>query len=148
MIWLTPVVACLSLLGPSSIFSQLALFFAFAALISFGGAYALLAFMRQQAVDVYGWLGARQMVDGLGLAETTPGPLIIVVQFVGFMAAFAQPGGLDPVAAGVVGGLLVTWVTFAPSFLWIFTGAPYVEYLRSADRSTLRWAGSGRQWWA
>lgn len=134
VIWLTPVVACFALLGPDSIFSQLTLFFAFAALISFGGAYALLTFIAQQAVDVYGWLSARQMVDGLGLAETTPGPLIIVVQFVGFIAAFARPGGLDPVAAGVIGGLLVSWVTFAPSFLWIFGGAPYVEYLRSRNR--------------
>jgi chromate transporter len=141
VIWLTPVVTCLVLLGPSSIFSQLTLFFAFAALISFGGAYALLAFIAQQAVDVYGWLSARQMVDGLGLAETTPGPLIIVVQFVGFIAAFAQPGGLDPVAAGVMGALLVSWVTFAPSFLWIFSGAPYVEYLRG--RSGLNSALSG-----
>jgi chromate transporter len=143
VIWLTPVVACLVLLGPGSIFSQLALFFAFAALISFGGAYALLAFIAQQAVDVYGWLNARQMVDGLGLAETTPGPLIIVVQFVGFIAAFAQPGGLDPVAAGVIGGLLVSWVTFAPSFLWIFTGAPYVEYLRSRTGLNAALAGIG-----
>jgi chromate transporter len=139
--WLIPVVGCLLVLGPASIFSQLTLFFAFAALISFGGAYALLAFIAQQAVDVYGWLNARQMVDGLGLAETTPGPLIIVVQFVGFIAAFAQPGGLDPVVAGLVGGLLVSWVTFAPTFLWIFTGAPYVEYLRS--RSGLNAALSG-----
>lgn len=143
VIWLTPVVACFALLGPSSIFSQLTLFFAFAALISFGGAYALLTFIAQQAVDVYGWLSARQMVDGLGLAETTPGPLIIVVQFVGFIAAFAQPGGLDPVAAGVVGGLLVSWVTFAPTFLWIFTGAPYVEYLRSRSGLNAALAGIG-----
>ena len=142
-IWLTPVVACLVLLGPGSIFSQLTLFFAFAALISFGGAYALLTFIAQQAVDVYGWLSARQMVDGLGLAETTPGPLIIIVQFVGFIAAFAQPGGLDPVAAGVVGGLLVSWVTFAPTFLWIFTGAPYVEYLRSRSGLNAALAGIG-----
>ncbi len=140
-IWLAPLVACLVLLGPGSIYTQLALFFAFTALISFGGAYALLAFVSQQVVGVYGWLNARQMVDGLGLAETTPGPLIIVVQFVGFMAAFARPEGLDPIAAGVVGGLLVSWVTFAPSFLWIFTGAPYVEYLRS--RSGLNAALSG-----
>jgi chromate transporter len=131
LIWLAPVAACLAVLGPGSIFSQLALFFAFAALISFGGAYALLAFIAQQAVDVYGWLSARQMLDGLGLAETTPGPLILVVQFVGFIAAFGQPAGLDPVAAGVAGALLVSWVTFAPSFLWIFSGAPYVEYLRT-----------------
>lgn len=143
VIWLTPVVACLALLGPESIFSQLTLFFAFAALISFGGAYALLAFIAQQAVDVYGWLSARQMVDGLGLAETTPGPLIIIVQFVGFIAAFAQPGGLDPVAAGVVGGLLVSWVTFAPTFLWIFTGAPYVEYLRSRSGLNAALGGIG-----
>jgi chromate transporter len=141
VIWLAPVVACVALLGPGSIYSQLTLFFAFTALISFGGAYALLAFVSQQVVGVYGWLSARQMVDGLGLAETTPGPLIIVVQFVGFMAAFARPEGLDPVAAGVVGGLLVSWVTFAPSFLWVFTGAPYVEYLRS--RSGLNAALSG-----
>jgi chromate transporter len=143
LIWLTPVVACFALLGPESIFSQLTLFFAFAALISFGGAYALLAFIAQQAVDVHGWLGPRQMVDGLGLAETTPGPLIIVVQFVGFIAAFAQPGGLEPLAAGVVGGLLVSWVTFAPSFLWIFTGAPYVEYLRSRTGLNAALAGIG-----
>jgi chromate transporter len=141
LIWLAPVMLCLAVLGPSSIFSQLTLFFAFTALISFGGAYALLAFVNQQVVGVYGWLSAHQMVDGLGLAETTPGPLIIVVQFVGFMAAFARPEGLDPVAAGVVGGLLVSWVTFAPSFLWVFTGAPYVEYLRS--RSGLNAALSG-----
>jgi chromate transporter len=133
IVWLAPVVACFALLGPGDIFSQLAIFFAFAALISFGGAYALLTFVAQQAVDVYGWLTARQMVDGLGLAETTPGPLIIVVQFVGFIAAFAQPGHLDPVAAGVIGALLVSWVTFAPSFLWIFAGAPYVEYLRARN---------------
>jgi chromate transporter len=143
VIWLAPVVACLALLGPGSIFSQLTLFFAFAALISFGGAYALLAFIAQQAVDIYGWLSARQMVDGLGLAETTPGPLIIVVQFVGFIAAFAQPGGLEPVTAGVVGALLVSWVTFAPSFLWIFTGAPYVEYLRSRSGLNAALAGVG-----
>jgi chromate transporter len=143
IIWLTPVAACFALLGPGNIFTQLTLFFAFAALISFGGAYALLSFIAQQAVDVYGWLSARQMVDGLGLAETTPGPLIIIVQFVGFIAAFAQPGGLDPVAAGVVGGLLVSWVTFAPTFLWIFTGAPYVEYLRSRSGLNAALGGIG-----
>jgi chromate transporter len=141
VIWLTPVVASLLLLGPGSIFSQLAIFFSFAALISFGGAYALLTFIAQQAVDIYGWLSARQMVDGLGLAETTPGPLIIVVQFVGFIASFGQAGGLDPVVAGVVGAVLVSWVTFAPSFLWIFAGAPYVEYLRT--RSGLNAALAG-----
>jgi chromate transporter len=126
--WLAPVAICVALLEPGHVYTQLALFFSFAAVITFGGAYAVLAYIAQQAVDVYGWLAAGQMVDGLGLAETTPGPLILVVQFVGFIAAFGQPGGLDPLTAGVAGGLLVSWVTFAPSFLWIFVGAPYVEY--------------------
>ena len=129
-IWLAPVAACVLFLGPDSVFTRLALFFSFAAVITFGGAYAVLAFIAQQAVGVFGWLTAHQMVDGLGLAETTPGPLIMVVQFVGFMAAFGRPDGVDPLVAGVIGSLLVSWVTFAPSFLWIFAGAPYVEYLR------------------
>jgi chromate transporter len=129
-IWLSPVLVSVMVLGPASVFTQLALFFSFAAMITFGGAYAVLAFIAQQAVDVYGWLTAHQMVDGLGLAESTPGPLIMVVQFVGFMAAFGRPEGLDPLLAGLTGALLVSWVTFAPSFLWIFAGAPYIEYLR------------------
>ena len=130
VLWLTPTVILLVVLGPGSIFTQLALFFSFAAVITFGGAYAILAFIAQQAVDVYGWLTAKQMVDGLGLAETTPGPLIMVVQFVAFLAAFAAPTGLDPFVAGALAGLLVTWVTFVPSFVFIFAGAPYAEYLR------------------
>jgi chromate transporter len=101
----------------------------------------VLAYIAQQAVNVYGWLSPSQMVDGLGLAETTPGPLILVTQFVGFIAAFGQPGGLDPLLAGILGGLLVSWVTYAPSFLWIFVGAPYVEYFHS--RPTLAAALSG-----
>lgn len=130
--WLAPTVVLLLLFGPSSIFTQLALFFSFAAVVTFGGAYAILAFIAQQAVDVYGWVTARQMVDGLGLAESTPGPLIMVVQFVAFLAAFAAaPTGVDPFVAGAVAGLLVTWVTFVPSFTFIFAGAPYAEYLRS-----------------
>ncbi|MEX2547945.1 MAG: chromate transporter, partial [Chloroflexota bacterium] len=129
--WLAPTVVLLVLLGPSSIFTQLALLFSFAAVITFGGAYAILAFVAQQAVDVYGWVTARQMVDGLGLAESTPGPLIMVVQFVAFLAAFAAPTGLDPFLAGAVAGLVVTWVTFVPSFTFIFAGAPYAEYIRS-----------------
>jgi chromate transporter len=139
--WLAPVLMCFFLLGPGHLFTQLALFFSFAATVTFGGAYAVLAYIAQQAVDVYGWLTAGQMVDGLGLAETTPGPLIMVVQFVGFIAAFGQPGGLDPLAAGILGGLLVSWVTFAPSFLWIFVGAPYVEYFHR--RPTLAAALAG-----
>jgi chromate transporter len=130
VLWIAPTAVLFFTLGPTSIYTQLALFFSFAAVITFGGAYAILAFIAQQAVDVYGWLSARQMVDGLGLAESTPGPLIMVVQFVGFMAAFAAPGGLDPLAGGIIGGLLVTWVTFVPSFTFIFAGAPYAEYLR------------------
>jgi chromate transporter len=129
-LWVTPTVVAFAVLGRDHIFTQLTLFFSFAAVVTFGGAYAILTFIAQQAVDVYGWLTARQMVDGLGLAETTPGPLIMVVQFVAFLAAFAIPNGLDPVVAGTVGGLLVTWVTFVPSFTFIFAGAPYAEYVR------------------
>jgi len=129
-IWLAPTIALWLALGPSSIFTQLALFFSFAAVITFGGAYAILAFIAQQAVDTYGWLTSSQMVDGLGLAESTPGPLIMVVQFVGYLAAFGQSGGLNPFVAGAIGGLLVTYVTFVPSFTFIYAGAPYAEYLR------------------
>ena len=130
--WLAPTLVLLVLVGPSSIFTQLALFFSFAAVITFGGAYAILAFIAQQAVDVHGWVTARQMVDGLGLAESTPGPLIMVVQFVAFLAAFAAaPTGMDPYLAGALAGLLVTWVTFVPSFTFIFAGAPYAEYIRT-----------------
>src|SRR4051794_41748575 len=105
------------------------------AVVTFGGAYAVLAYavlayVAQQAVETYGWLQPGEMVDGLGMAETTPGPLIMVVQFVGFMGAFRDPGGLPPLLAGVLGGLLTTWVTFVPCFLWIFIGAPFVETLR------------------
>jgi chromate transporter len=141
VVWLTPVVACVALLGPGHVLTQLALFFSFAAVITFGGAYAVLAFVAQQAVDVYGWLSPRQMLDGLGLAETTPGPLILVVQFVGFLAAFGGAAGMDPVAAGIAGALLVSWVTFAPSFIWIFGGAPYVEYLNGRPSLTAALAG-------
>ena len=130
-IWVAPTIAVSLVFGPASIFTQLTLFFSFAAVITFGGAYAILAFVAQQAVDVFGWLTADQMLDGLGLAESTPGPLIMVLQFVGFMAAFAAPTGMDPFLAGALGGLLVTWVTFVPSFTFIFGGAPYAEYVRS-----------------
>ena len=100
------------------------------AMVTFGGAYAVLAYVAQQAVEHYGWLKPGEMLDGLGMAETTPGPLIMVLQFVGFMAAFRDPGGLSPMLAGTLGGLLATWVTFTPCFLWIFLGAPFVEKLR------------------
>jgi len=100
------------------------------AVVTFGGAYAVLAYVAQQAVENYGWLAPGEMLDGLGMAETTPGPLIMIVQFVGFMGAYRNPGMLDPLAAGVLGALLTTWVTFAPCFLWIFLGAPFIESLR------------------
>jgi len=117
------------------------IFFSTVALVTFGGAYSILAYVAQQAVAVFGWLQPTEMLDGLGMAETTPGPLIMVVQFVGFMGAFRNPGALDPMPAGALGGLLVTWVTFVPSFLWIFLGAPYMEHLR--ERRGLAAALSG-----
>src|SRR5262245_39783105 len=129
-LWLVPVIALLAAFGQANVFSQIALFFSKMALVTFGGAYAVLAYVAQQAVEHYHWLSAREMLDGLGMAETTPGPLIMVLQFVGFMAAFRDPNGLSPMLAGTLGGLLATWVTFTPCFLWIFLGAPYVERLR------------------
>jgi chromate transporter len=125
-----PVAALLLLLGGSNVFSQIAIFFSKMATVTFGGAYAVLAYVAQQAVETYGWLRPGEMLDGLGMAETTPGPLIMVLQFVGFMAAFREAGALHPLLAGTLGGLLTTWVTFAPCFLWIFLGAPYIEMLR------------------
>jgi chromate transporter len=101
------------------------------AVVTFGGAYAVLAYMAQQAVEYYHWLKPQEMLVGLGFAETTPGPLISVVQFVGFMAAFRQPGTLSPALAGTLGGLVAQWATFVPSFVWIFMGAPYIEALRN-----------------
>ena len=102
--------------------------------VSFGGAYALLAYMAQEAVETHHWMTAPEMVDGLGLAETTPGPLILVTQFVGFLAGFRDPAPFPPVAAGVLGAAMTTWVTFVPSMLWIFAGAPFVEQLRANRR--------------
>ena len=130
-IWLAPVILLLAAFGEGNVFSRIAVFFSQMAMVTFGGAYAVLAYVAQQAVENYGWLSAGEMLDGLGLAETTPGPLIMVLQFVGFLAAFREPGMLHPLLAASLGGLLATWVTFAPCFLWIFAGAPYVETLRS-----------------
>lgn len=129
-LWLVPVIALLVLVGQANVFSQIALFFSKMALVTFGGAYAVLAYVAQQAVEHYHWLKPHEMLDGLGMAETTPGPLIMVLQFVGFMAAYRDPSGLSPMAAATLGGLLATWVTFTPCFLWIFVGAPYIERLR------------------
>jgi chromate transporter len=129
-LWLAPVAAVLIAFGPANTFSQIALFFSKMALVTFGGAYAVLAYVAQQAVEHYHWLQPREMLDGLGMAETTPGPLIMVLQFVGFLAAYRDPGTLPPMLAATLGGLLATWVTFTPCFLWIFVGAPYIERLR------------------
>ncbi len=129
-LWGTPVLAFALTTGTSSIFVDQGLFFSGTALVTFGGAYAVLAFVAQRAVEVYGWLAPGEMVRGLALAETTPGPLIMVVQFVAFVGAYRDPGSLDPWVAAVLAALLTTWVTFVPCFLFIFLGAPHVERLR------------------
>lgn len=130
-LWLAPVAALVALLGPGDVFSEIATFFSKMAVVTFGGAYAVLAYVAQEAVGTYGWLAPGEMLDGLGLAETTPGPLIMVTQFVGFLGAFREPGALPPLVAGVVGGVITTWVTFVPCFLWVFLGAPFMERLRA-----------------
>jgi len=129
-LWLLPVALLLLAAGPEATFTRLALFFSQMAVVTFGGAYAVLAYVAQAAVETWGWMTPEEMLDGLGLAETTPGPLIQVVQFVGFLAAFRDPGALNPYVAAVLASILVTWVTFLPSFLWIFLGAPHIERLR------------------
>jgi chromate transporter len=131
-LWLGPTLAIAETLGWTSVYADIAVFFSKMAVVTFGGAYAVLAYVAQAAVSDYGWLRPGEMLDGLGMAETTPGPLIIVTQFVGFMAAFRHPGALPPILAGALGGALTTWVTFTPCFLWIFLGAPFVEALRGA----------------
>lgn len=128
--WLGPVLLLWLATGSSSVWTQIGAFFSTMAVVTFGGAYAVLAYVAQAAVGTFGWLAPGEMADGLGLAETTPGPLIMVLQFVGFLAAYRAPGALSPLLAGCLGALLTTWVTFAPCFLWIFLGAPYVEALR------------------
>jgi chromate transporter len=129
-LWLIPVGTILLILGPENVFSQIGMFFSKMAVVTFGGAYAVLAYVAQQAVEHYHWLTASEMLNGLGMAETTPGPLIMVLQFVGFMAAYRSPADMPPLFAGFLGGILATWVTFMPCFLWIFLGAPYIEKIR------------------
>ena len=129
-LWLGPLAVIVWMLGPGNVFSEIGVFFSKMAVVTFGGAYAVLAYVAQEAVQHYRWLTASEMLDGLGMAETTPGPLIMVLQFVGFLAAFRSPGTLNPYVAGVLASVLTTWVTFTPCFLWIFLGAPYVERLR------------------
>lgn len=134
LIWATPLLVVLAMLGDQHVLWKIGVFFSQLAVVTFGGAYAVLAYMAQQAVDGFGWLSAGEMADGLGLAETTPGPLIMVTQFVGYIAAFRNPEPFTPITAALLGAGLTTWVTFAPCFLWIFAFAPWIERLRHARR--------------
>jgi chromate transporter len=130
LVWWVPLLLVVGIRGTGDTLSKEAFFFSQTAMITFGGAYAVLAYINEAAVHHFGWLSPGQMVTGLGLAESTPGPLIMVTQFVGFLGAYKFPGDLDPVAAGVLGSMVTVWATFAPCFLWIFFGAPYIERLR------------------
>ncbi len=135
-VWLVPLAVLTALLGAANVFAAEARFFSVMATVTFGGAYAVLAYVAQQAVEFYGWLRPDEMLTGLGLAETTPGPLILVLVFVGFLAG-ARESGLDPLAGGLIGAAVTLWFTFAPCFLWIFAGAPYIETVRN-----VRWLAS------
>jgi chromate transporter len=134
LVWLVPIALIAAWRGPDDTLTEMGWFFSRAALITFGGAYAVLAFVIVAAVQTYGWLLPGQMVVGLGLAESTPGPLIMVLEFVGFVGAYQNPGDLDPLVAGTLGAFVAVWATFAPCFLWIFLGAPYIESLRGNKR--------------
>ncbi|MEM8877143.1 MAG: chromate efflux transporter [Pseudomonadota bacterium] len=129
-LWAIPLFVIVLTLGSDHVLADLAAFFAKLAVVTFGGAYAVLAYMAQAAVDTHGWLAPGEMVDGLGLAETTPGPLILVTQFVGFLAGYRFPDPFSPLTAGLIAAGLTTWMTFVPCFLWIFVGAPYIDRLR------------------
>ncbi|GAA1868845.1 chromate efflux transporter [Asanoa iriomotensis] len=141
LLWFVPVAIVAGLFGTGSVFTEQAVFFSGAAVVTFGGAYAVLSYVAQRAVEHYAWLSAGDMVRGLALAETTPGPLIMVVQFVAFLGGYHHPGTLDPWVAGVLASLLTVWVTFVPCFLFVLLGAPYVERLR--DRHGLTAALTG-----
>src|SRR5207237_9224185 len=136
ILWFGPLAALLVFAGPTNVFSRIGLFFSEMAVVTFGGAYAVLAYVAQQAVQSYHWLSPREMLDGLGMAETTPGPLIMVTQFVGFLGAYRGGGALNPLLAGTLGGLLTTWLTFTPCLLWIFLGPPFVAPPRSTKASS------------
>ncbi|TDO48467.1 chromate transporter [Kribbella sp. VKM Ac-2527] len=140
-LWFAPVVAVSTIFGTNSIFTTQGTFFAGAAVVTFGGAYAVLAYVAQRAVEVYGWLAPGEMARGLALAESTPGPLIMVVQFVAFVGAYRHPGDLDPWAAALLGAFLTTWVTFIPCFLFVLLGAPYIERLRGNHALTTALTG-------
>jgi chromate transporter len=133
-VWLVPIAFVAAWLGSADTLTEMGWFFSRASLLTFGGAYAVLAYLNVAAVQTYGWLLPGQMVIGLGLAESTPGPLIMVVEFVGFVGAYQDPGSFDPFVAGSLGALIAVWATFAPCFLWIFLGAPYIETLRGNHR--------------
>ncbi|MFU8822422.1 MAG: chromate efflux transporter [Gammaproteobacteria bacterium] len=142
-VWLVPLATIAWLLGPQHLLSQVGLFFSQVAVVSFGGAYAVLAYVAQHAVEAQGWLSPAEMVDGLGLAETTPGPLIQVLQFVAFLAAWRDAAPFDPVMAGLLASVVATWATFAPCFVWIFVGAPWVDRLLGRPRLSGAMAGVG-----
>jgi chromate transporter len=130
ILWFGPLIAIIVGNGVDNVFVRQHLFFSKAAVVTFGGAYSVLTYVAQEAVERYHWLSPTEMLDGLGLAETTPGPLIMVVEFVAFLGAYREPAGLSPMAAGILGAVLTTWVTFVPCFIWVFLGAPFVERLR------------------
>ena len=131
-LWFAPIVVAFVMLGEQSMLVDAGVFFSQLAVVTFGGAYAVLSYLAQQAVDVYGWLAPGEMADGLGLAESTPGPLIMVVQHVGFLGGFRNPGEFTSLTGGLLGAAMATWVTFVPCFMWIFLGAPYIERLRGS----------------
>lgn len=136
LLWFGPIALMAVLIGRDHVFVRQATFFSEAAVVTFGGAYSVLAYVAQKAVTTYGWLQPGEMLDGLGMAETTPGPLIQVVQFVGFMGAHRHASGLPPMLSGLIASVIVTWVTYVPCFLWIFLGAPYIEVLRGRESLT------------
>lgn len=133
-VWAAPMLLLFLTLGPDHVLWKIGVFFSKLAVVTFGGAYAVLGYMAQEAVQRFGWLAPGEMADGLGLAETTPGPLIMVTQFVGYLAAFRAPEPFSPLVAGMIGAALTTWVTFAPCFLWIFALSPWIERLERARR--------------
>jgi chromate transporter len=141
VLWWGPVLLLVLTLGRGHVLATEGIFFSKMAVVTFGGAYAALAYVAQQAVEVHHWLRPGEMLDGLGMAETTPGPLIMVLQFVGFLGAFRNPAPFSPLAAGILGSILTTWVTFVPCFLWIFLGAPYIEALRGRKSLTAALSG-------
>lgn len=133
-VWLLPLLLCLVLLGRGHVLTEESLFFSKAALVTFGGAYAVLPYVAQQAVEVHGWLTAAEMMDGLGLAETTPGPLILVLQFVGFLGAWSTGEGASPLLVAAAASALTSWAIFVPGYLFIFAGGPWMEHLRGNER--------------